>query len=201
NYPGYDSVEIISNKNDYSSIENYKDDIREEIRKNSTAKFSKYKKREVMVGALARLATHHNYLAPECQKYLKEIDFKNPFYNNFAQAVEILHFYQKAREIIKVLLQEKFDPRIISPGDHPLLKGIGAVEAPRGGLYHEIHLDDKGKIIFVNIITPTVQNLTSIEKSVQAILDQSPKISQDEAQKLIEMLIRAYDPCITCAVH
>lgn len=201
NYPGYDSAEIISSKNDYSSIDNYKDDIAEEIRKNSTAKFAKYKKREVMVGALARLATHQNYLVPVCQKYLKEIDFKNPFYNNFAQAVEILHFYQKAREIIGILLQEELDPRIISPSNHPPLKGIGAVEAPRGGLYHEIHLDDKGKIIFVNIITPTVQNLTSMEKSSQAVLDQSPKISSAEAQKLIEMLIRAYDPCITCAVH
>ncbi len=200
-YPGYESNEIISSKNDYSPIDNYKDDIEEEVRNNSTAKFAKYKKREVMVGALARLATHHDYLAPVCQKYLKEIDFKNPFYNNFAEAVEILHFYQKAREIIKVLLQEELDPKIIPPGNHPPLKGIGAVEAPRGGLYHEIHLDDKGKIIFVNIITPTVQNLTSMEKSAQAILDQSPKISSAEAKKLIEMLIRAYDPCITCAVH
>ncbi|MFA5084090.1 MAG: nickel-dependent hydrogenase large subunit [Candidatus Paceibacterota bacterium] len=222
-YPGYDSAEIISSKGgptsqilsqireeveppkigptSGTSIKNYKDDIQEEIRKNSTAKFSKYKKREVMVGALARLATHQDYLAPVCKKYLKEIDFKNPFYNNFAQAVEILHFYQKAREIIEILLQEEPDLRIISPSNHPPLKGIGAVEAPRGGLYHEIHLNDKGKIIFANIITPTVQNLTSIEKSVQAVLSQSPKISSAEAQRLIEMLIRAYDPCITCAVH
>jgi len=200
-YPGYDSTEIISGKNNYSSVKNYKEDISEEVRKNSTAKFAKYKKREVMVGALARLATHYKYLAPVSRKYVKELNFKNPFYNNFAQAVEILHFYQKAREIIKVLLKEELDSKIISPSNHPPLKGIGAVEAPRGGLYHEIHLDGKGKIIFVNIVTPTVQNLTSIEKSGQAILDQSPKISQDEAQKLIEMLIRAYDPCITCAVH
>jgi coenzyme F420-reducing hydrogenase alpha subunit len=200
-YPGYESSEIISSKNDYSEIEKYQEDIQEEIRKNSTAKFAKYKKREVMVGALARLATHQNYLAPVCKKYLKEIDFKNPFYNNLAQAVEILNFYQKARDIVGVLLKEELDSRIISPSNHPSLKGIGAVEAPRGGLYHEIHLDDKGKIIFANIITPTVQNLTSIEKSAQAILDQSPKISLEEARKLIEMLIRAYDPCITCAVH
>ena len=200
-YPGYESTEIVSSKDSYSSVNNYKDDIAEEIRKNSTAKFAKYKKREVMVGALARLATHKKYLDATCQKYVSEIDFRNPFYNNFAQAVEILHFYKKAQEIIKILLQEELDPRIISPSNHPSLKGIGAVEAPRGGLYHEIHLDEKGKIIFVNIITPTVQNLTSIEKSVQAILDQSPKISSDEAKRLIEMLIRAYDPCITCAVH
>ncbi len=200
-YPDYELTDIISSKNDYSKIEEYKESIQEEIRKNSTAKFGRYKKREIMVGALARIATHQKYLSPLCQKYLKKINFQNPFHNNLAQAVEVLHYYQKARKIIELLLQEKLDPAIIAPASSPSLKGIGAVEAPRGGLYHEIHLDDKGKIIFVNIITPTVQNLTSIEKSAQAILDQSPKISLKEAKKIIEILIRAYDPCITCAVH
>ena len=99
------------------------------------------------------------------------------------------------------MLKGELDPTIIAPAANPPLKGIGAVEAPRGGLYHEIHLNDKGKIIFANIITPTVQNLTSMEKSAQAILDQSPKISLVEARRIIEMLVRAYDPCITCAVH
>jgi len=201
NYPGYDSEKIISSQKDSSSIDNYKTDIAEEVRKNSTAKFAKYKKREVMVGALARLATHQNHLDPACKKLASLVNFKNPFHNNFAQAIEILHFYKSAQKIIEVLLKEELDPKIIHPSNHPSLKGIGAVEAPRGGLYHEIHLDDKGKITFVNIITPTVQNLTSMEKSAQAILDQSPGIAPEEAKRLIEMLIRAYDPCITCAVH
>jgi coenzyme F420-reducing hydrogenase alpha subunit len=201
NYPGYDTEEIISNKKDNSPINNYKDDISEEVRKNSTAKFGKYKKREVMVGALARLATHRNFLNKVCRKYVSLVDFKNPFYNNFAQAIEILHFYKSAQEIIAVLLKEEMDSKIIHPSNHPPLKGIGAVEAPRGGLYHEIHLDEKGKIIFANIITPTVQNLTSMEKSAQAILDQSSGITPQEAKRLIEMLVRAYDPCITCAAH
>ncbi|MEK7574196.1 MAG: Ni/Fe hydrogenase subunit alpha [Patescibacteria group bacterium] len=200
-YPGYESTGIISSQKDYSAVEDYKEDVQEEVRATSTAKFSKYRKREVMVGALARLATHQDYLDPICQKYLREINFKNPFHNNLAQVIEILHFYKKSQEIIGTLLREKLDPAIIAPAANPSLRGIGAVEAPRGGLYHEIHLNDKGKIIFANIITPTVQNLTSMEKSAQAILDQSPKISLDEARKLIEMLIRAYDPCITCAVH
>jgi coenzyme F420-reducing hydrogenase alpha subunit len=201
NYPDYEFSEIVSSKSDYSKIKDYKKNIQEEIKKNSSAKFARYKKREVMVGALARLATHQNYLAPVCRKYLSKIDFQNPFHNNLAQAVEIFHFYNKIREVIEILLKEKLDSKIIPPSRNPSFKGIGAVEAPRGGLYHEIHLDEKGKIIFANIITPTVQNLTSIEKSAQAILDQSPKISLKEARKLIEMLVRAYDPCITCAVH
>ncbi len=201
NYPSYEAETIISSQKDYSAIEDYKNDIQEEVRTSSTAKFGRYHKKEVMVGALARLATHHDYLVPICQKYIREVDFKNPFHNNFAQAIEILHFYKKSQEIIGLLLKGELDPTIIAPAANPPLKGIGAVEAPRGGLYHEIHLNDKGKIIFANIITPTVQNLTSMEKSAQAILDQSPKISLVEARRIIEMLVRAYDPCITCAVH
>ena len=76
-------------------------------------------------------------------------------------------------------------------------------------LYHEIHLKaEKGAkpnknsiITYANIITPTVQNLTSIEKSANALLLQKKNHSQKEAERLIKMLIRAYDPCITCAVH
>ena len=200
-YPGYESEIIISSQKDDSAIEDYKNDIQEEVRLDSTAKFGRYHKKAVMVGALARLATHPDYLDPVCRKYLQAINFKNPFHNNLAQAIEILHFYKKAQEIVGILLREKLDPTIAAPSANPPLKGIGAVEAPRGGLYHEIHLNDKGKITFINIITPTVQNLPSMEKSAQAILDQSPKISLEEARRLIEMLIRAYDPCITCAVH
>jgi coenzyme F420-reducing hydrogenase alpha subunit len=200
-YPAYEFNEIVSGKNDYSKIKDYKKNIQEEIKNNFSAKFGRYKKKEAMVGALARLATHQNYLTPICRNYLKKIDFQNPFHNNLAQAVEILHFYKKIQETLGILLKEKLDSKIILPTSRPPLKGIGALEAPRGGLYHEIHLDEKGKIIFVNIITPTVQNLTSIEKSSQAILDQSPKLSLKQAKKLIEMLVRAYDPCITCAVH
>jgi coenzyme F420-reducing hydrogenase alpha subunit len=75
------------------------------------------------------------------------------------------------------------------------------VEAPRGGLYHEIHLNSEGIITYANIITPTVQNLTSIEKSANALLGQTKHLTNKEREKLLNMLIRAYDPCITCSVH
>ena len=80
-------------------------------------------------------------------------------------------------------------------------EGIGAIEAPRGGLYNEIHFDDKGIIKYANIITPTVQNLTSIEKSAEALLQKYGSMDQKEKEHLLEMLVRAYDPCITCSVH
>ena len=178
-----------------SSIRNYKDDIGEEIRDYSTAKFGKYKGETMLVGSLARLAVYQNY----DKKY--QLDFANPFHNNFAQAIETLYYHQKAQEIIKELMDVELDKRVVKPSSNPSLKGIGAVEAPRGGLYHEVHLDKKGIITEANIITPTVQNLTSIEKSAQALLNQTKNHSRKEMERLLLMLVRAYDPCITCSVH
>ena len=93
------------------------------------------------------------------------------------------------------------DSKIEKPATNCSLVGIGAVEAPRGGLYHEVHLDKKGIITEANIITPTVQNLTSIEKSSQALISQSKNRSKKHLERLLTMLVRAYDPCITCSVH
>jgi len=178
-----------------SSIKNYKEDIEEEVKSYSTAKFGKYKGEEMLVGSLARLAVYGNH----DKKY--KIDFANPFHNNLAQAIEVGIYHQKAQEIIKELLEMEMDSKIVKSGANPPLKGIGFTEAPRGGLYHEVYLDEKGIITEANIITPTVQNLTSIEKSAQALLVQTKNRSQKEMERLLIMLVRAYDPCITCSVH
>ena len=178
-----------------SSVRNYKDDVEEEIKDYSTAKFAKYKGKEALVGALARLAVYGNYH----KKY--QIDFANPFHNNFAQAIEIGYYHQKAQELIEELLKSKLDSTIKRPSAKPPFKGIGTTEAPRGGLYHEVHFGKDKIITYANIITPTVQNLTSIEKSAQALLGQTKNRSRKELERLLVMLVRAYDPCITCSVH
>ena len=177
-----------------TSIKNYKQDVEEEIRSYSTAKFGKYKGEEMMVGSLARLAVSGDYKG-------YEIDFKNPFYNNLAQAIELLQYHQKAQEIINKLLTIDIKAEVVKPGKNASLRGIGTIEAPRGGLYHEVVLDENNIVKEANIITPTVQNLTSIEKSAQALLNQTKNRSQEELERLLIMLIRAYDPCITCSVH
>lgn len=178
-----------------SLVDDYKKDIEEEVRDYSTAKFGRYQGQEMLVGALARLAVYQNY----DKKY--KLDFANPFHNNLAQAVEVLIYHQQAQEIIKKLLETELEGEVKKPGSKPAFKGIGITEAPRGGLYHEVHLDEKGIIKEANIVTPTVQNLTSIEKSAQALLDQTKNRSRKEMERLLNMLVRAYDPCITCSVH
>jgi len=179
-----------------SSAKNYKEIIDEELREYSTAKFGKYKGQDMLVGSLARLAVYRNY-----DDFKYKIDFENPFYNNLAQAIEIDIYHKQAREIVEKLLLLDLKAKIVKPKKDIFFKGIGCIEAPRGGLYHEVHLDKDGIIEEANIITPTVQNLTSIEKSSQALLEQTKNRSQEELERLIIMLVRAYDPCITCSVH
>ncbi|MBI4692303.1 MAG: Ni/Fe hydrogenase subunit alpha [Candidatus Terrybacteria bacterium] len=191
-----DDERIISNKKANVSVKEYKQNIEEELRDYSTAKFGKFQGREIMVGALARLAMS------ETKFPTTKIDFQNPFHNNVAQAVEIFLFHKQAKEIIEKLLGMTLVKDSPSPSEGlSFFTGVGAAEAPRGGLYHEIHLDEKGIITYANIITPTVQNLTSIEKSAQALLEHHKEKEIKEKERLLNMLIRAYDPCITCAVH
>ena len=151
-----------------------------------------------MVGALARMSN----LDTDKKSGL---DFQNPFHNNLAQAIEIYLYHEQAEDITKQLLKEDLKntiaPRPLDYTKNGPLIGIGAIEAPRGGLYHEFHFNENGVIAYANIITPTVQNLTSIEKSANALLEQFKNESQEKKQKLLEMLVRAYDPCITCSVH
>lgn len=189
--------EILSSAKDPSNITDYKEVITEEIRKYSTAKFGKYKNREVMVGSLARQYFNQT-------KYRPLIDFENPFHNNLAQAIELMLYHEEAEKLLTKLLEFNFDSSL-SKSDIPELnsigKGIGSIEAPRGGLYHELEWNKDGIITYANIITPTVQNLTSIEKSANALLEQYSNKPKKQIERLLNMLIRAYDPCITCSVH
>jgi len=193
--------EVVSNKRASFSVRDYKKNIEEEVKKYSTAKFGSYKGNVYMVGSLARLY-HKSFYDKDISSF--GLDFKNPYHNNLAQTIEALFELEEAASIMERLLKEDIDDRIIAPSKDASFverQGIGAVEAPRGGLYNEVHFDKDGIITYANIITPTVQNLTSMENTAEALLAQHSEKSHKELEHLMEMLIRAYDPCITCSVH
>jgi len=125
----------------------------------------------------------------------------NSLYNNVAQAVELLYSIERSIEIIDELLTRSIKEEKPLPVTAGAGTGTGAVEAPRGTLYHSYSFDKSGRLTEADVITPTAQNLANIEKdlrvSVQNLIDQ-PK--ESIAPKL-EMVVRAYDPCISCAVH
>lgn len=203
-YATYEGSQIISSRGDKFKPEDYKKFIKEEIKINSTAKFGYHQGGGMMVGALARLNLQNKFLNPMAKKYfgLAKIDFQNPYHNNLAQAIEIVHFCEEAVKILSRLSKKELKGIEAPAWKFGQTKtGIGAIEAPRGTLYHELKADTKGFVVSANIITPTVQNLTSIEEAAQRVLNATKKLPQKERSHLMEMLVRAYDPCITCSVH
>lgn len=182
--------------------DDYKKMITEEIRRYSTAKFGFYRGQPAMVGALARIKIQGEKLNPKAEKLLarSKISYRNPFHNNLAQAIELVHFAEEAIGLIDQILEAP-PAKVRTAKPKATKTGIGALEAPRGGLYHEYTINNKGLVTAANIITPTVQNLGSLETVGQALADQTKNLKEERREKLLEMLVRAYDPCITCSVH
>ncbi|MCD5396391.1 MAG: Ni/Fe hydrogenase subunit alpha [Candidatus Pacebacteria bacterium] len=171
-------------------------------------KRAKYRGRSYMVGALARINNNRDQLNPEAQKLAQE-SFEekicyNTFFNIFAQAIEVVHFIEEIQKLLDCYLSKNFKEKEILAPNKILLKtgyGIGVCEAPRGTLFHIYWITKSGKISGCNIITPTAQFLDNLEKDLRAFLPDLKKMKEKERKRKIKMLIRAYDPCISCATH
>ena len=83
-------------------------------------------------------------------------------------------------------------------------EGIGIIEAPRGTLIHHYQVDEKGSITKCNLIVSTTHNNEPMNQAVswvaQNVLDQQKEIT-DGMLNQVEVAIRAYDPCLSCATH
>ena len=82
-------------------------------------------------------------------------------------------------------------------------RGVGITEVPRGLLVHEYEYDEKGICVGANLVIPTGQNLANLEADFRAYIPQMVREgkSQPEVAHGLEMLVRAYDPCISCSTH
>ncbi|MFH1193673.1 MAG: Ni/Fe hydrogenase subunit alpha [bacterium] len=203
-YEFYDG-QIVSGQGLNVGLEKFYHSIRELQKPQSPVKQVELYNRHYLVGALARLLNQSKMLNPEAKKLFEKLPKEkmkvNPFYNLFAQAVETVHCIEETEKIIKKLLSLNI-PR----EDRQEIKlrageGLGAVEAPRGTLVHYYKLDKNGKILASNIITPTAQFLNDLEHSLKAYLPQISGLPEAERAQKIKALVRAYDPCISCATH
>ncbi|HEC72433.1 MAG TPA: Ni/Fe hydrogenase subunit alpha [Thermoplasmatales archaeon] len=206
-YPLYYSEKIHSSQGWEIDLSKYKDYILEELRPYSNAKFGVRDGRGYMVGALARLNLNRQQLNEKAKETLENsrINFPNhnPYVNNYAQAIEILHLME---ECINILENNKFKPEKPVEIRPKAGEGIAAHEVPRGTLYHHYRLNRKGIIEYANVITPTAQNLFNMENNLRKIahkyLDKG--CSKETRNKMVfdmEKCIRAYDPCISCSAH
>lgn len=157
-----------------------------------------------MVGALARMNLAQERLHPKTRETARDALAKFPstniFHNNLAQAIELLHAVDDALEILRTTT---FAPESIQKMPSRAATGIGVVEAPRGTLYHKITTDDRGIVTSGAVIVPTGQNQSNIEADIACLVEDL--VGKDSPRERIEFelekLIRAYDPCMSCAAH
>ncbi len=188
----------------------YRSLIHEDVILRSTSKYTQTGDGPYMVGSLARYVINHEWLRPESLAAAEKLgltpDCKNPFFNNQAQLMECVEFTLDAIDIIDQLLAKGLDHddvvgATMDSVDWKPGQGAAAVDVPRGLLIHDYTVGDDGLITDANLIIPTGQNYNNIEHDMRKMVPEILDKSQDEIALLLEMLVRAYDPCISCSVH
>ena len=206
-YALYDG-KLASSDTDSAPVKEYLSFTNEYIVPQSTAKWAKHVRESYMVGALARLNINYKRLSPMAQKTAEKFNLLpmnyNPYMNNIAQLVEVVHSVEDSIRLINEL--EAAGLQTQPDYNKPDIKvkagtGVGAVEVPRGILFHDYTYNDKGICTKANCIIPTNQNHGNIQQDMNALVPQIAEKTQKEIELTLEMLVRAYDPCISCSTH
>ncbi|MEE4275908.1 MAG: Ni/Fe hydrogenase subunit alpha [Thermoleophilia bacterium] len=172
----------------------------------STAKYTKNKLDSYAAGALARFNNNYDMLVPEAKQAAEALGLQpictNPYMNTVAQVVEIVHSVYDSLRLIDELLETgvTLEP-LAQPTKHG--RGIQSVEVPRGILFHEYDYDAAGICQGGNCIIPTNQNHNNIQHDFDVLVPEllAADTGEKEMELALEMLVRAYDPCISCSTH
>ncbi len=160
------------------------------------------------VAPLARLNASDGFTTPLAQKsYVEFFDVlggkpvHHTLANHWARVIELLHAAERIQELVNDPELTGADIRNI-PSHTPSV-GIGAVEAPRGTLFHHFETDERGLIRMANLIVATQNNSArismSVEKAAKGLIRKG--VVSEGLLNRIEMAFRAYDPCFGCATH
>lgn len=195
---------------DYQEYYKY---IDEEVRSWSYMKFpylKEYGKESgwYTVGPLARMNTADFIDTPLAQKEFEKFKSYNngkpsnrPMHMHWARLIEILHAAEKMKELLN-------DPDIIEgelvTTGQKTYEGVGIIEAPRGTLFHHYKINDDDQIVMANLIVSTTNNNQPMNEAVHQVANKIMKGNQKITEGMmnaVEVAIRAYDPCLSCATH
>ncbi len=191
-----------SDGNEFPS-EEYREHIKEFVVEHSFAKHSHYHEKPFMVGAISRVVNNSSLLYGKAKElYEGHRDLlrpTNPFANNLAQALELVYFIERGIDLIDNALAKwpfraKDEVRIRDGF------GVSTTEAPRGILVYALKVEN-GRVSYADIITPTAFNLAMMEEHVRMMAEKHYNDDPERLKLLAEMVVRAYDPCISCSVH
>lgn len=203
-YGMYECQAIKSTKGDLTEKHEYRQKIREFVVQHSHAKHAETEHGSYMVGALARYRCNRDQLHPRAKEAAAALNLDahldNPYAITLAQVVETVHSFEEAIRWLEWALGRdlEWEDWSVEPKAG---RGVGVDEAPRGLLIHDYTFDGEGKLTAVNCVIPTNQNLNNIEHDFHALVPGILQRPDEEIQLLLEMLVRAYDPCISCATH
>ena len=198
--------DLASTDNVRKNEQEYKSMTNEYLVDQSTSKWSRLSRQSFAVGALARVNNNYDNLHPLAKEIAASFNLKpvnhNPYMNNIAQLVECVHVVMESITLIDELIGSVWEePR--QPVTPRSGTGVGAVEVPRGILYHSYDFDGEGRITHCDCVIPTSQNHANIQHDLQALATKyASQGTQDrDIELLAQMLVRSYDPCISCSVH
>jgi len=159
------------------------------------------------VNSLARINVADYIPTPLAQAELEEFraSFGRPaqltLLYHWARLIELLY---NAEYVMQLLNDPEITSRDIRASVTPrAARGVGVVEAPRGTLIHDYTTDEDGLLTHVNLLVATCQNNSAINLSVKQAAQALIKDGNYDQGTLntVEMAIRAYDPCLSCATH
>lgn len=195
---------------DYSD---YTDYIAEEVKSWSYMKFPFIKsigseKGWYRVGPLARVNTCDFIDTPLAEAARKEfMAVTNGKPNNitmayhWARMIELLHSIEKISELLN---DKDLQGKDLVVKGKRRNEGVGLIEAPRGTLFHHYKVNDDDQVTMANLIVSTTHNNEPMNRAVAKVADEYisgvPKITEGLLNR-VEVAIRAYDPCLSCATH
>ena len=193
-----DGVEL--DEDDYLGMTN------EYLVEGDTSKRTRLSRDAFAVGPLARVNNNFELLHPEARRLASRFGLEpichRPFMAHAARLVEAVHCVHDAVRLIDELLDDG-PGEGSAPVEPRAARGVGAVEAPRGILYHALEYDSDGRVVAADCVIPTTQNNGNIDLDLPMLVTRLAAAGADDRrlELLCSMLVRAYDPCISCAVH
>jgi NAD-reducing hydrogenase large subunit len=165
----------------------------------------------VRVGPLARMNVTHTLSTPLAQQALEKFHAYTggrannmTLHTNWARTIEIIHAAEVIRDLLLDPDLQKDDLVVQPPADAWTGEGVGVVEAPRGSVIHHYRADREGNVTFANLIVATTQNNHVLNQTVRSVAENylggQAEITEG-MMNAIEVGIRAYDPCLSCATH
>ena len=197
---------------DHFNYQNYSDIIAEEVRDWSYMKFPFVKelgtdKGWYRVGPLARINTADFIDTPEAELARQEfMAVTNGKPNNISMAyhwarmIEILHSAEKIRDLLNDKDLQGED--LVVKGERRS-EGVGLIEAPRGTLFHHYKVNEDDQVTMCNLIVSTTSNNVPMNLAVEGVAKKYLSGTEITEGLLnhVEVAIRAYDPCLSCATH